>query len=85
MIQCLLLFAALIRTWYLSVISSNISDNSSHDWIIFYSGNRFLADLCDADVLVHVVDATGQSDKDGNVLGKGETGAHLIVWFQFVA
>ena len=37
-------------------------------------GNRFLADLCDADVLVHVVDATGQSDKDGNVLGKGETG-----------
>jgi hypothetical protein len=40
----------------------------------FLSGNRFLADLCDADVLVHVVDATGQSDKDGNVLGKGETG-----------
>jgi ribosome-binding ATPase len=31
-------------------------------------GNRFLADLCDADVLVHVVDATGQSDKDGNIL-----------------
>ena len=30
-------------------------------------GNRFLNDLCDADVLVHVVDATGRSDKDGNV------------------
>jgi ribosome-binding ATPase len=30
-------------------------------------GNRFLADLCDADVLVHVVDATGQSDQDGNI------------------
>jgi hypothetical protein len=31
-------------------------------------GNRFLNDLCDADVLIHVVDATGQSDKDGNVI-----------------
>jgi len=31
-------------------------------------GNRFLNDLCDADVLVHVVDATGRSDQDGNVL-----------------
>jgi ribosome-binding ATPase YchF (GTP1/OBG family) len=31
-------------------------------------GNRFLADLCDADVLVHVVDSTGQSDKDGNII-----------------
>lgn len=28
-------------------------------------GNKFLADLCDADVLVHVIDATGQSDRDG--------------------
>jgi ribosome-binding ATPase YchF (GTP1/OBG family) len=31
-------------------------------------GNRFLADLCDADVLVHVVDVTGQADKDGNTV-----------------
>jgi ribosome-binding ATPase YchF (GTP1/OBG family) len=31
-------------------------------------GNQFLADLCDADVLIHVVDATGKSDKDGNVI-----------------
>ena len=31
-------------------------------------GNRFLADLCDADVLVHVIDATGRSDVDGNIL-----------------
>lgn len=31
-------------------------------------GNRFLADLTDADVLVHVVDATGRSDKDGNLI-----------------
>lgn len=29
-------------------------------------GNRFLSDLCDADVLVHVVDATGKADRDGN-------------------
>ena len=48
---------------------------SSHTFsLCLLEGNRFLADLCDADVLVHVVDATGQSDKDGNVLGKGETG-----------
>ena len=40
-----------------------------------FSGNRFLADLCDADVLVHVVDATGRSDRDGNALGGGEIGA----------
>jgi hypothetical protein len=33
-----------------------------------------LADLCDADVLVHVVDATGRSDRDGNALGGGESG-----------
>lgn len=31
-------------------------------------GNRFLADLCDADVLVHVVDVTGQADRDGNTV-----------------
>lgn len=36
-------------------------------------GNKFLGDLCDADVLVHVVDCTGQADRDGNkvVLGGG--------------
>ena len=33
-----------------------------------------MADLCDADVLVHVVDATGRSDRDGNALGGGESG-----------
>ena len=31
-------------------------------------GNRFLADLCDADVLVHVVDVTGKADRDGNAV-----------------
>jgi len=31
-------------------------------------GNRFLSDLCDADVLVHVVDITGQADRDGNAV-----------------
>ncbi|KAJ1558894.1 hypothetical protein HK405_012790, partial [Cladochytrium tenue] len=31
-------------------------------------GNAFLNDLCDADVLVHVVDASGLSDDDGNIL-----------------
>ena len=41
---------------------------------------------------MHVVDATGQSDKDGNVLGKGETGAtpnrlisvHFLVYMSFL-
>ena len=41
---------------------------------------------------MHVVDATGQSDKDGNVLGKGETGpspcclisVHRIVYMSFL-
>lgn len=31
-------------------------------------GNQFLADLCDADVLIHVVDSTGQSDREGNII-----------------
>eukprot|EP01052_Picozoa_sp_SAG31_P045407 SAG31_NODE_8278_length_1481_cov_6.668987_1_plen_134_part_10 len=31
-------------------------------------GNRFLNDLCDADVLVHIIDASGKSDTGGNVL-----------------
>ena len=28
-------------------------------------GNAFLNDLCDADSLVHVVDASGRSDSEG--------------------
>lgn len=35
-------------------------------------GNRFLSDLCDADVLVHVVDVTGKSDRDGNIISTSE-------------
>ncbi|KAJ3208715.1 hypothetical protein HDU67_006584 [Dinochytrium kinnereticum] len=31
-------------------------------------GNQFLNDLCDADVLIHVVDASGMSDEDGNIV-----------------
>ena len=37
-------------------------------------GNRFLDDLCEADLLVHVVDASGGTDDNGNdtgVLGEG--------------
>lgn len=32
-------------------------------------GNKFLNDLTDADVLVHVVDASGKADAEGNVIG----------------
>jgi ribosome-binding ATPase len=31
-------------------------------------GNQFLNDLCDADVLIHVCDASGTSDSEGNLL-----------------
>ncbi len=31
-------------------------------------GNAFLNDLCDADVLIHVLDASGCSDKEGRIL-----------------
>ena len=38
-------------------------------------GNKFLNDLTDADVLVHVVDASGTADAEGNVIGEAEVGA----------
>jgi ribosome-binding ATPase YchF (GTP1/OBG family) len=38
-------------------------------------GNRFLNDLCDADVLIHVVDCSGTSDSRGNLVGAGDSGA----------
>eukprot|EP01079_Euglenida_sp_SAG-EU17-18_P009631 gene9631-252_t len=43
-------------------------------------GNRFLDDLCDADVLVHVVDASGTTDAEG-VEGEGDP-LHDIQWVQ---
>ena len=38
-------------------------------------GNAFLNDLCDADVLVHVVDASGRTDREGVDQGVGDSGA----------
>ena len=35
-------------------------------------GNRFLDDLTDADVLVHVLDASGSTDEGGNAVGGGD-------------
>ncbi len=35
-------------------------------------GNAFLNDLTDADVLIHVVDASGSTDKEGQLLKEGE-------------
>jgi hypothetical protein len=32
-------------------------------------GNKFLNDLTDADVLIHVVDGSGQADSEGNIVG----------------
>ena len=42
-------------------------------------GNRFLNDLLDADVLIHVVDVSGESDSAGNIGGKGDP-MEDIVW-----
>ncbi len=39
-------------------------------------GNQFLSDLADADVLIHVVDASGKSDAEGNP-GKGSPAADV--------
>mmetsp|Transcript_10517 Transcript_10517/g.19682 ORF Transcript_10517/g.19682 Transcript_10517/m.19682 type:complete len:867 (-) Transcript_10517:1093-3693(-) len=38
-------------------------------------GNRFLNDLCDADVLIHVVDVSGSSDKNGVQVSIGDASA----------
>jgi ribosome-binding ATPase YchF (GTP1/OBG family) len=40
-------------------------------------GNRFLSDLCDADVLIHVVDVTGRADRDGNIVAEDDCDATL--------
>lgn len=37
-------------------------------------GNKFLDDLTDADVLIHVVDASGTADAEGNALGYTDEG-----------
>jgi ribosome-binding ATPase YchF (GTP1/OBG family) len=37
-------------------------------------GNSFLNDLTDADVLIHVVDASGSTDKEGQSVGEGQGG-----------
>ena len=37
-------------------------------------GNKFLNDLCDADVLIHVMDASGTADTEGNAVGFEEDG-----------
>jgi len=47
-------------------------------------GNRFLNDLCDADVLIHVVDVSGTSDKNGVAVLAGDatasSAAEDIAW-----
>lgn len=38
-------------------------------------GNKFLNDLTDADVLIHVADASGMADAEGNAVGTEEDGS----------
>jgi len=38
-------------------------------------GNAFLNDLCDADSLIHVVDSSGRSDREGVDQGRAQEGA----------
>jgi ribosome-binding ATPase YchF (GTP1/OBG family) len=47
-------------------------------------GNAFLNDLCDADVLVHVVDASGSTDREGGATKEGEGADPLdeVGWVQ---
>lgn len=40
-------------------------------------GNAFLNDLTDADVLLHVVDVSGSTDREGQLLQEGEGGDPL--------
>jgi len=44
--------------------------------------DKFLNDLTDADVLIHVVDASGSADTEGNVVGcdgeKNAAGSHPL-------
>ena len=43
-------------------------------------GNRFLDDLCDADVLVHVVDASGATNREGVADGAGGDPLDDVRW-----
>lgn len=47
-------------------------------------GNKFLNDLTDADVLIHVLDASGTADTEGNSIGNNEDGGshplHDLAW-----
>ena len=43
-------------------------------------GNSFLNDLCDADSLVHVVDASGRSDAEGVDHGSSQVGSWVSLW-----
>lgn len=47
-------------------------------------GNKFLNDLCDADVLIHVLDGSGLADSEGNALvdettQEGDDNEHTVV------
>eukprot|EP00547_Thalassionema_nitzschioides_P000486 CAMPEP_0194205756 /NCGR_PEP_ID=MMETSP0156-20130528/4969_1 /TAXON_ID=33649 /ORGANISM="Thalassionema nitzschioides, Strain L26-B" /LENGTH=921 /DNA_ID=CAMNT_0038932119 /DNA_START=41 /DNA_END=2807 /DNA_ORIENTATION=+ len=41
-------------------------------------GNKFLNDLTEADVLIHVVDASGTADTEGHVVGKEDGASHPL-------
>ena len=49
-------------------------------------GNTFLQDLCDTDVLIHVVDGSGGMDAQGNKTGAehGSDPADDIEWVRIV-
>ena len=52
-------------------------------WVGRGKGNKFLSDVTDADVLIHVVDATGNADKDGNIVAeKGSSPIEDCQWIR---
>ena len=44
-------------------------------------GNKFLTDLVQADVLLHIVDISGSLDKSGNIISEGKNDPHEDILF----
>lgn len=52
---------------YVPVLLKDVAGLVPGAWEGRGKGNRFLNDLLDADVLIHVIDASGETDENGRV------------------
>ena len=64
------------RTFYLEVYVKDVAGLVEGAYCGRGHGNKFLDDLCQADVLVHVLDCSGDTDKEGNSVGGGKNSIH---------